>query len=135
MPGVWNSLQAQYKPPIPSKNAHGEKSYKCLECGKGFSWSGNFISNHRIHTGEKPYKCLEFGKGFSHSTSLTSHQRVHTREKPYQCPEREKDFSDSKRLTSHQGIHIVRNDVNVWSKVKASVRVETNFPSKFSHLT
>ncbi|NXX66417.1 ZNF16 protein, partial [Spizella passerina] len=50
---------------------HGrEKPHKCLECGKGFSWSLHLIQHQVIHTGERPYECEECGKSFSWSSSL-----------------------------------------------------------------
>ncbi|NWI50832.1 ZN823 protein, partial [Calyptomena viridis] len=39
-----------------------EKAYKCLECGKSFSWKYCLIRHQKIHIGVRPYNCLECGK-------------------------------------------------------------------------
>ncbi|XP_058023722.1 zinc finger protein 91-like [Ahaetulla prasina] len=82
-----------------------EKTFKCMECGKGFHIYSHLTSHQRIHTGEKPYKCMECGKCFTQHYHLTSHQWIHTREKPYQCMECGKGFTQHYHLISHQRIH------------------------------
>ncbi|XP_070593094.1 LOW QUALITY PROTEIN: zinc finger and SCAN domain-containing protein 31-like [Erythrolamprus reginae] len=82
-----------------------EKPYKCSVCGKNFRYNMNLKSHQRIHTGEKPYSCAECGKGFTHSINLKTHQRTHTREKPFKCLECGKHFTYSMNLKTHQKIH------------------------------
>ncbi|XP_026544033.1 zinc finger protein 737-like [Notechis scutatus] len=92
------------------QSAHaGEKSFKCLECGKSFSKSSNLNAHKRIHTGEKPYKCLDCGKSFRKNGNLTSHIRIHTGVKPYKCMGCGKSFRWNSNLTSHKKIHIAEN--------------------------
>ncbi|XP_053136935.1 zinc finger protein 436-like isoform X2 [Hemicordylus capensis] len=83
----------------------GEKPYKCLECGKSFSKSGNFILHHRTHTREKPYECVECGKSFITRGDLNIHHRSHIGEKPHKCMECGKSFSQRGNLLIHHRIH------------------------------
>ncbi|KAL2309094.1 hypothetical protein Nmel_005275, partial [Mimus melanotis] len=82
-----------------------EKSYKRLECEKGFSWRSSLICHQKTHTGELPYECGECGKSFIQSSNLICHQMVHSGERPYTCSECGKSSNTSSVLISHQQIH------------------------------
>ena len=47
----------------------GEKSYKCNQFDKSFSYNSFLIKHLRIHTGEKPSKCNQCDKAFSENIS------------------------------------------------------------------
>ncbi|XP_004453643.1 transcriptional repressor RHIT isoform X2 [Dasypus novemcinctus] len=83
----------------------GRKTYKCEQCGKGFSWHSHLVTHRRTHTGEKPYACTDCGKRFGRSSHLIQHQIIHTGEKPYTCPSCWKSFSHHSTLIQHQRIH------------------------------
>ncbi|XP_069342340.1 transcriptional repressor RHIT isoform X1 [Eulemur rufifrons] len=83
----------------------GRKTYKCEQCGKGFSWHSHLVTHRRTHTGEKPYACTDCGKRFGRSSHLIQHQIIHTGEKPYTCPACRKSFSHHSTLIQHQRIH------------------------------
>lgn len=101
----WESNLSECLSFKPPGNPHGEKPYKCKECGKGsFRLSGLLIHLWH-HSGERPYKCdnvarcfprmlnlltfkcNNYGKAFPPSASLLDHQRLHNGEKPYGCSE------------------------------------------------
>ncbi|XP_070619054.1 zinc finger protein 239-like [Erythrolamprus reginae] len=135
---AWNAARGTRPAPawltIGGRTA-GEKTYKCLECGIGFSLSTNLLSHQRIHTGEKPacdmlnfplhppphslgqelgqskpqqkpYKWSECGKSFCVSTNLAFHQRTHVGQKPYKCLVCGISFCSSTSLTYHQRIYM-----------------------------
>ncbi|XP_051023982.1 zinc finger protein 205 [Acomys russatus] len=89
---------------VPDGDA-GKRTYKCEQCGKGFSWHSHLVTHRRTHTGEKPYTCTDCGKRFGRSSHLLQHQIIHTGEKPYTCPSCWKSFSHHSTLIQHQRIH------------------------------
>lgn len=89
---------------VPDSDA-GKRTYKCEQCGKGFSWHSHLVTHRRTHTGEKPYTCTDCGKRFGRSSHLIQHQIIHTGEKPYTCPSCWKSFSHHSTLIQHQRIH------------------------------
>ncbi|NXM80817.1 ZN287 protein, partial [Oenanthe oenanthe] len=62
---------------LAEKPHGGEKPHKCLECGKGFSYSCDLIQHQRIHNEEKPYGCGKCGESFRQKGHLKQHQVVH----------------------------------------------------------
>jgi uncharacterized Zn-finger protein len=83
----------------------GERPFKCKECGKGFTESGNLTRHMKIHTGERPYKCKECKKGFIQLQQLKSHMMTHIGGQPYKCKECGKEHTSSRNLKYHMGTH------------------------------
>ncbi|XP_070600072.1 zinc finger protein with KRAB and SCAN domains 1-like isoform X2 [Erythrolamprus reginae] len=84
----------------------GERPHKCIECGKSFTQKWHLKSHYNIHTGERPYKCIECGKTFTRKEHLNRHERIHTGERPYKCMECGKTFTRKGHLNHHERIHI-----------------------------
>ncbi|XP_044739168.1 gastrula zinc finger protein XlCGF26.1-like [Chrysoperla carnea] len=84
---------------------HGEKSYLCSHCGKGFVCKSGLKSHLKTHTGEKPHECKFCGKSFSQISSLATHKLVHTGERPYTCTICNQSFKQKNHLKYHSRTH------------------------------
>ena len=93
----------------------GEKPFKCKQCLKSYSSSGDLTLHLRTHSGEKTFKCEQCPKSFSQSSHLTSHLQTHTGEKPFKCEQCPKMFRNKRSLTGHLQTHTgekTKKDIN-----------------------
>ncbi|KAM5233206.1 zinc finger protein 441-like [Hipposideros larvatus] len=87
------------------RNHHGEKTYKCEECGKSFSSSTSLQIHEITHTGEKLYQCKRCGLVFRDYVTLKRHRSLHIGEKPYVCKECGVAYRYYSMLQRHERIH------------------------------
>ena len=103
------------KPTAGQKMADSDnKPYKCLECGKSYSYPCELKRHEPVHTRERNFKCQHCSRRFFHTGTLKNHEKVHARAeerhqqeqgKPYQCKECNKCFSNSGNLKHHSKTH------------------------------
>ncbi|ELW68596.1 Zinc finger and BTB domain-containing protein 17 [Tupaia chinensis] len=86
--------------------AHQPARYRCEDCGKLFTTSGNLKRHQLVHSGEKPYQCDYCGRSFSDPTSKMRHLETHDTDKEHKCPHCDKKFNQVGNLKAHLKIHI-----------------------------
>ncbi|EAT35974.1 AAEL011904-PA [Aedes aegypti] len=65
---------------------HGDPTYICEVCNKGFYTKASLQKHAPAHSGERKFECKVCGKRFKSYEANRVHQRIHTQEKPYICP-------------------------------------------------
>lgn len=79
----------------------GEKRFRCDQCNKEFSFSGDLSRHKLIHDNIKPHACLLCTKTFRQSYALTLHvKNIHDKIK-LKCDRCGLDFSCKRTLKSH----------------------------------
>ena len=106
-----------------------EKSYKCQQCDRHFTWFGNFqkhmlshgSENARLHPyftlrdipedqlfireNNKTFKCGLCLKTFTRMSGLRTHIRMHNGQRPFKCKDCTLAFTTNRALKMHNRIH------------------------------
>ncbi|XP_063780687.1 zinc finger protein 626-like isoform X2 [Pseudophryne corroboree] len=83
---------------------NGKKSFRCIDCGKGYTIESRLLLHQKSHLREGPYKCSLCGKHFRKSGFLTKHQRTHQINE-YQCGKCQVTFYNRKEFQEHKQTH------------------------------
>ncbi|XP_041960301.1 zinc finger protein 431-like isoform X3 [Alosa sapidissima] len=105
---------------IKQDQSIGNKTHKCVHCGKAFAMAAYLQCHILTHTGKelhgretprtssdrnKPHTCEYCGKRFERISVLKTHMIVHTGEKPHKCVQCGKAFSQIQNLKCHMLAH------------------------------
>lgn len=91
---------------ILGKASHGEKTYRCPECGRCFKLKDSYLRHMRIHKDERPFTCHVCGKQFRDSGGLTRHLKdVHAKLKNFTCDLCNRSFASKATREDHRRTH------------------------------
>ena len=111
------------------------KPYKCLECGKSYSYPCELKRHEPVHTRQRNFKCQHCSRRFFHTGTLKNHEKVHARaeemhqqehDKRYQCGECDKSFSNSENLKHHSKTHAKKKPFQCKKEEKRSLGGQVN---------
>ena len=112
------------------------KPYKCLECGKSYSYPCDLKRHEPVHTRERNFKCQHCSRRFFHTGTLKNHEKVHAHAeerhqqeqagKPHQCKECDKCFSNSANLKRHSKTHAKKKPFQCKEEEKRSLVGKVN---------
>ena len=111
------------------------KPYKCLECGKSYSYPCELKRHQPVHTRQRNFKCQHCSRRFFHTGTLKNHEKAHARaeethqqehDKPYQYEECDKSFSNSGNLKRHSQTHAKKKPFQCKEEEKRSLVGQVN---------
>jgi len=74
--------------------------HQCQVCQKKFS-AKSYLTKHMLYHGEKKYKCDQCGASFFTPEVLKRHAMLHTGEKPFECELCKRKFRLKRTLRNH----------------------------------
>ncbi|XP_045147655.1 putative zinc finger protein 876 [Echinops telfairi] len=105
------------------RTAHkGQKTYTCLECGKGYHSKSYLKWLQKTHVAGTSCACTECAHGVKRNIDLTAHQQTHSGEKFYECGQCHKGFIQVTHLKLIYELLLEKLLMYVVSVVKLSAR-------------